>query len=538
MKLKFVASLLAASALCSAAPLLAQEAPKPAEQPAPEQPDPSDATADATIANAQAVDDAQAKIELLQAQVEALQSAIEQVKTSMVKAPPSWKGAPQFDDKDSGISFKPRGAIQWDAGYNGFPRGRELRGTILGITPTGAQNTNAGLNFQNLGWNSRARRLLLGADGSLPGGFRYSAELNFAQGAVDFEDVFIAYDFKKAPVTLQVGHIYPFSSLETMTSSKFTSFMERAGITDAFNYNRRLGLAFTANDKKTDSWIVQAGIFNEPVNNGNFTHTGWQASLRGVYSPLLGTTRLHLGANFQHRVNTREAIAQQYRARPLNQLTDQRFIDTGNIASDGDDVAGLELAAIHKGFHFAAEAQRVWVRNAYNAFDAARIASDSGDNDTLPTGAVLLNGDPRFWGGYAEVGMFLTGETRGYKGGRFDRTKVLHPFNEGGWGAVQLNGRVDYLNLSDRVDGSSPSVAAPFFVNGGRQVGYQLSAIWIPTDYVRLMAQYSHIQVTGGPRASVSTPTALGLFPVGTTTPPNDRKYGADTWGVRGQVDF
>ena len=112
-------------------------------QPAPEQtePDPSDATADAAIQNAQAVDDAQAKIELLQAQVEALQASIEQIKTQMVKVTPSWKGAPQWDDKDAGFSFKPKGLIQFDAGYNGYPRGNELRGTV------------GGLNFNNLGWN-------------------------------------------------------------------------------------------------------------------------------------------------------------------------------------------------------------------------------------------------------------------------------------------------------------------------------------------------------------------------------------------------
>ena len=60
---------------------------------------------------------------------------------------------------------------------------------------------------------------------------------------------------------------------------------------------------FIANDKKADSWTLQAGIFSEPINDGDFTRTGWQASLRGVYSPTLGTTRLHLGANFQHRDN-------------------------------------------------------------------------------------------------------------------------------------------------------------------------------------------------------------------------------------------
>ena len=89
----------------------------------------SDTTADQAIANTQAVDEAQAKIELLQAQVEALQEAIEQVKAGLVKATPSWKGAPQWEDKDAGFTFKPKGLIQLDAGYVGFPDGNQLRGT-------------------------------------------------------------------------------------------------------------------------------------------------------------------------------------------------------------------------------------------------------------------------------------------------------------------------------------------------------------------------------------------------------------------------
>jgi phosphate-selective porin OprO/OprP len=525
MKLKFAAALLAGSAFCISAPAFGQD-PAPQDQPPATEPDPSDAAADQTIASANAVDDAQAKIELLQAQVDALQQAIEQVKSQMVKATPSWKGAPQWDDKEAGFSFKPRGATQWDAGYIGFPRGDELRGTV------------GGLNFGNLGWNTRARRLLIGADGTLPGGFRYSAEFNLAQATVDYEDIWIAYDFKNSPLTAQVGYFYPFPSLETLTSSKFTSFMERASITDAFNYNRRLGIALLANDKKNDSWVFQAGIFSEPINNTNFNRTGWQASVRGVYSPMVGSTRLHVAGSFQHRENTREALAAQYRARPVSQLTDQRFVDTGNIASKGDDVAGVELAAIHKSLHFAAEAAKVWVRHAYDATEIAALNGQIDTNDTIPSGAVPLNGDPSFWGGYAELGYYFTGEARGYKSGRFDRTKVLHPFNDGGWGALQLNGRVDYVELRDRVDSSSTSVAAPFYVNGGKQITYQGSLIWNPTDYLRFMAQYGHVDVTGGPRASVATATTPGIFPIGTLTPANKRKYGVDTFGVRAQVDF
>ena len=106
---------------------------------------------------------------------------------------------------------------------------------------------------------------------------------------------------------------------------------------------------------------------------------------------------------------------------------------------------------------------------------------------------------------------------------------------------MQLNARVDYLNLKDRVDSRSSSISAPFFVNGGKQLGLEASLIWNPIDYIRFMAQYGHMGVTGGPRGSVATlgpPPTLGIFPIGTTTPADKRKYGVDIFTVRAQVDF
>jgi phosphate-selective porin OprO and OprP len=516
MTRKFViAALLAGTAFTVSAPAnAAQEQPPARQDPEATEPDASDASADATIQGTNQVDDLQAKIELLQAQVEALQEALEGVKSQQVKAVPTWKGGPEFADKEAGFSFKPKGFAQFDAGYVGYPDGDERRGTI------------SGLNFQNLGFNSRARRLVIGAEGTLPGRFGYKVEFNFAQGTVDYEDIILTYDFAKAPLQISVGNFYPYSSLETMTSSRLGSMLERASFTDAFNYNRRLGIGLQFSDKTNDSYLVQAGIFSTPINDASFTRTGWQASLRALYTPTLGSTRLHVGANFQHRSNNQESLGQQYRARPLTQITDQRFIDTGTLASRGDDTLGVEFAAVHKSLHVAAEAQKVWVRDAFSAAQLAATNADAGDND-VATGTPL-NGDPSFWGGYFEVGYFLTGETRAYKGGKWDRTKVLKPWNEGGWGALQINGRVDYVDLSDRVDDSATFVA-PFYVNGGKQLGLQTSLIWNPIDWVRFMAQYGHLEVTGGPRA-------LGL--VDLTKPASKRKFGVDTFAARAQIEF
>ncbi|MET1110512.1 MAG: porin [Allosphingosinicella sp.] len=424
-----------------------------------------------------------------------------------VSAAPAWKGAPQFEDRKSGFSFKPKGLAQFDAGFVGAP-GPELAGTV------------GGLNYNNLGWNGRARRLVLGAEGALPGGFGYNVEFNFAQGAVDYEDVVLTWQRAKSPIKVTIGNFYPLSSLETMTSSRLTSFLERASFTDAFAYNRRLGIAVALLDPDEDRYTLTAGLFGQEINNAAFNRTGWQASVRGTFAPELGDARLHLGANFQHRVAQRDARNVQYRARPFTQVTDQRFVDTGAIAADGDDIAGVEFGAIVDSFHVAAEAQQVWVRGY-------RPGRTFGANDGA-AGGVFYAGNPDFRSAYAEVGYYFTGESRGYKGGRWDRPKVLHPFNDGGWGSLQLNARLDWLDLRDRVfDGAS---IAPTYVNGGRQLGYELSLIWSPIDYVRFQAQYARGRYEGGPRAATVVP--------GSSEPINLRSFGVDTLALRAQVDF
>ena len=167
---------------------------------------------------------------------------------------------------------------------------------------------------------------------------------------------------------------------------------------------------------------------------------------------------LHLGANFQHREfqsNNGATVSNsvgapstnqqgRYRARPFLQTTDVRFVDTGNFAAKSDNIFGVELAGIFGPLHVAGEAQ--WTRSM-----PIRPATRATGLDAFPTATFLVpSDDPSFFSWYAEAGYFLTGETRGYKNGLWDRTKVLKPFSKGGWGAFQVNARYDYLDLNSR----------------------------------------------------------------------------------------
>ena len=124
--------------------------------------------------------------------------------------------------------------------------------------------------------------------------------------------------------------------------------------------------------------------------------------------------------------------------------------------------------------------------------------------------SLVPDGNPSFWGGYIEAGYFLTGETRGYKNGAWDRTKVLKPFSKGGMGAFQVNGRVDYLDLDSGKlhEGCTNNFATGVctarsinYTRGGKQLGLQAGLTWIPEDYVRVLLNYSHAFVKGGPFA-------------------------------------
>ena len=133
----------------------------------------------------------------------------------------------------------------------------------------------------------------------------------------------------------------------------------------------------------------------------------------------------------------------RYRARPFLQTTDVRFVDTGSFAASSDDIYGLEVGGIFKSLHVAGEAQ--WTR--VNAYDRGDIGTGL-DAFSAANTALVPSKDPNFFSWYAEAGYYLTGETRGYKNGQWDRTKVLKPVSKGGLGAFQINGRYDYLDLT------------------------------------------------------------------------------------------
>ena len=368
----------------------------------------------------------------------------------------AFKGAPSIST-ESGWSFKPRGRANLDFGFVNAP------------SSTGADS----------GFDAEARRIRLGVSGDIPGGFGYKIEADFAENEVALTDAIITYE--DDGLTLTAGQHNNFQSMEELTSSLNTSFIERAAFTDAFGFERRLGFSGTY---KTDILLLQAGIFadnSEDLPNGNTS-----VDARVVVAPKLGDTQLHFGSSI-HFNDLGSNNSVRYRQRPLVHFTDNRFINTGNMSATSELGVGFEAAAISGPFHVALE--------AYS------------QNVNRP-GALA---DPSFFGGSAEIGLFLTeGDSRGYKLGTFDRVKPESPVGEGGKGALQVNLRYDYLDLNSGA------------IIGGTQDSVQASLIWTLTDYTRLLFNYGLLSYD-----DAAFSTAAG-----------DTSYDVHVAGIRAQVDF
>lgn len=433
-------------------------------------------------AGAATMDELMTRVKELEAQVKELTKAATdaakaaaEAKSAAEKNPSSdvkvkWKGAPEISSADGDWSIKVRGRVQADAGWVS-----DASDATLGGAPGGADFAS-----QN---GSELRRARLGVEGKVFKDFKYKFEIDFADNDVVVTDAFLRTEF--APLAVTVGQFHEPISMEEKTSSVNLNFIERAAFTDAWDFKRRLGVGA---DAKFGAFTLETGVYSAPIDADN-AEDGYTYGARLFAAPILDENKgVHVGASILRRNNDKATLTQRYRQRPQIHTTNQRFIDTGTLAADGDTVYGGELAGYIGPFNASAE---------ISALKADMIAP-----------AAI---DPKFWGGFVDVGFFLTGETRAYKDGKWDRVKPNSPLGAGGFGAVQLAARIDYLDLED--------AAASVF--GGKQTAYLLGLNWHPNDYVRFMANYGIVNVENGPNyRDASGDNTINVF------------------GLRGQIDW
>lgn len=283
-------------------------------------------------------------------------------------------------------------------------------------------------------------------------------DVDFADSAVAVKDAWIGYSGVKNSL-IRAGHFRAPFGLETLTSSRYITFMERA-LTDNFSPDRRLGVAWSYWQNR---WHAEAGFFGPALEDSvdtigqDQTHS---VTARVSGRPFLTAKNfLHLGAAMsmmQPKAAANAALTDanrwRVRARPESHVNRGRFIDTGQVTQvDHASLYGLEAAAVFGPLSLQSEYNRETLRRTV---------------DTLP--------EPTYEGWYAFASWFPTGDRRPYDNvsGEFVRVVPKHAR-----GALELVARYSTMDLND-FDAN---------VRGGKEEIVTVGANWYANANIRLM---------------------------------------------------
>ncbi len=345
-----------------------------------------------------------------------------------------FQGAPKIKD-DKGNSWKLRGRILWDGA------------SISETRTSGTKNS-----FDD----SEIRTIRIGMVGKY-GTVKYKAEVDYVGGEPTAKAVNLIWTDKDIiPIYVKIGQMKAGNTMEESTSSLHSTFLERGMVTDAVGLDRRIGVEL-GQAGENYSWMV--GAWGNSINGvADRKPANTILGARASYAPILTKTDLiHIGAFVRHTDTQRGAPKRS--ARWGSHLASEKIQP---VLGDNALLYGLEFASTHGAFHTQAE-----------------FMQEDGDTGSLS-------------GGFAQIGYFLTGETRKYKAGagKFDRTKPLRPLSDGGIGGWEIAARFDTLNARHAGDEKVDS--------------WTLGLTWYPESHLRVKLNYSD--------ASADTFGAKGLY--------------------------
>jgi len=306
--------------------------------------------------------------------------------------------------------------------------------------------------------DTEVRRARLNVSGKYGSNVKYKFEINKASGSsVNVEDAYVQFLPASGKLKIKVGQFKTHNSLDEQTSSRFISTLERSAFTDAFSFDRRVGVSVGTSGK---NYTFDIGAFTTNLEEDGGTEEGHAVAARGTYNPVkTDETLVHLGASWRYREKGKTSSELRYRQRPYTHVAPSRIINTGRFA-ESDNFIGGEAAVIHN---------NLWASGEYALLDAKGAGT---------------NPDGDFSGFYGEVGVFFGGK-KTYKGGKFNRPKVNKPIGDGGYGAVSIVARYDSVDLQD----------GPYV---GELETIVLGADWWPTKYTRVGVNYFDADAENG----------------------------------------
>lgn len=377
-----------------------------------------------------------------------------------------------------------------------YPRNVQLSGVFQADGVAFSQDAANRESFGYLEDGADFRRARLAGKAELAPAMNAFFQMDFAfPGRPTFADVWVEWTDLPWLGAVRVGQWKQPFSLEVVSSFRYTTFMERSSLFQAFTPFRHLGVGFQNHSRDLNStWAASYFRTGQDQFGGSLSTTGGNgAAARLTHLPWYdeasqGRSYLHLGGAYFW--NSPPRRVGRFRSIP------EMFV--GENAPGAVGTAGFPVPGAFNGTPFFVDTgplvdtqdihtfglEGLWVEGPWSLQAEAMTAVVERERE--PTASLS--------GVYVQVGWFLTGEHRPYDraSGAIDRVRPLEDFFlvrtdqglEGGWGAWEIAARYSHIDLNNED------------IRGGRMNNLTAGVNWYCNPYCKVVFNYVHSWVT------------------------------------------
>lgn len=295
-------------------------------------------------------------------------------------------------------------------------------------------------------------------------------DMDIANSELELKDAYLQYTFTKGPY-MRFGNFKEYYSMESTTTSRYLTFIERPMSVNIFAPSRHIGFGMSYRYK----WLLGfGGVFFQAVddleertfskdNNKDYgMDEGYSLTGKLVFMPFYDKNDkgIHVGVAGSYRTPKTDAEVPgtiRYSTRSLSNINRKKYIDTDLIGNlDHATLGGFELAGYYK--NFRVQGEYLW----------SGVHRKEG-LETL-----------KYDGWYAFASVLVFGGKYNYDTGDGEFTQVGRGKK---WGDIELAVRYDYLNMNnfDQI------------VIGGAGEGYTFGINYYANNNVKIMLNYSYL---------------------------------------------
>jgi phosphate-selective porin OprO and OprP len=294
-------------------------------------------------------------------------------------------------------------------------------------------------------------------------------DMDISNSELEIKDAYLQFHNNRG-LEMKVGNFKEGFSIESTTTSRYLTFIERSMAVNTFAPSRHIGFA-TSYGK---NWLFAMGgvhfqdiggleerVFSEDNNKDFGTDEGYSLTGKLVLMPWHNNPDkgLHFGVAGSYRIPKTSIDVPgvtRYSTRSLTSINRKKYIDTDLMATDYTKITGLEMAGYYKGLRFQAE----YIMSNVKRSNIEKIE--------------------KFNGFYVFGSWMLFGGKYNYNTGEAEFTQPTRGKN---WGDLELAFRYDYLSLNSHMDG----------IMGGAGEGYTFGLNYHINNNIKIMLNYAYL---------------------------------------------